>query len=512
MANSENLAGDQVELRPRPSGDSATKRVEIGPNKGWTWSDVARLLYTHNPFYVISAVLVLSGIYRVFSQGDMAGRAPLLMQLLCSYALILAVAAWLVIRFGRVWEDVRTVLLSILLLFAALSVAFDKTCLDDPADGAKYLGIGFAFCVALSVGLVFRCNARLGLPVVQPEHVVRGGQRTRPRFPGLFFDTAVASSHAGGAGNRRLFAECLGAKGSGHRAPGAFRAAFCGPGASGVQQRFLDMQIDSIGAPPWWTTGALIVFYALSWLRRLPVAEPCLVATVWFSTWLGLATVDRTTLANPSLWPTAVLAVMQLALAFKYRSIGRTVLAGLFGLHSLIITDQINWLDDWLVFQHGYYTIHSAVLVFLVWMLFSDGRVAWWLRGQSAYILMVLAVLAAAIYPFIFHDVPGGARLGYQVCLVMLAIACARRNRMLVSVAAIAVSATSLATTCWETTWYGVRYTPWGRGFVWWSGGLLCLAVALTISLIKGGALRSWWWRIRKKMNRPGEIRMSKPE
>ena len=134
-------------------------------------------------------------------------------------------------------------------------------------------------------------------------------------------------------------------------------------------------------------------------------------------------------------------------------------------------------------------------------MLLSSGRLAWWLREKSAFTLIVLAVLAATIYPFVFHDVPRGARLGYQVGLVMLAIAYARRNPKLVSFAAIAGSAISLATTGWETTWYGVRSTPWGRGFVWWSAGLFCLAVALTISLIKGGALRAWWWRVRKKMS-----------
>ena len=67
---------------------------------------VARSLYTHNPFYVISAGLILLGLYQAFRVGDAAVEHPWrLAAALCGYTTVMAATAFLVIKLGKVWED-----------------------------------------------------------------------------------------------------------------------------------------------------------------------------------------------------------------------------------------------------------------------------------------------------------------------------------------------------------------------------------------------------------------------
>lgn len=115
-------------------------------------------LSTDNPFYVLSALLMLVGLWTSF--GSNPGT---LMLGMAAYTLLLAVPACLLVRFGGVWEDVRTVLLVVVLMFLATSVTFDETLGRDPERGLGYSLFGLAFALALSEGLLR--VMRLRLPV-----------------------------------------------------------------------------------------------------------------------------------------------------------------------------------------------------------------------------------------------------------------------------------------------------------------------------------------------------------
>jgi hypothetical protein len=81
---------------------------------------------------------------------------------LAGYTLLLALTACLLVRCARVWDDMRTVLLLVVLMFLATSVTFDEVLVMDPQRGfICYLG-GFAFAVGVSE-LVLR-GIRLKLP------------------------------------------------------------------------------------------------------------------------------------------------------------------------------------------------------------------------------------------------------------------------------------------------------------------------------------------------------------
>jgi hypothetical protein len=97
---------------------------------------LVRLLYTHNPFYLISACLFTYGLkllFRVgdsailFQQGTVGYMQPVgLMGSLLAVTLLMATTAVLIVRLGHVWEDARSLVLIVLLMLLAISVSFDE--------------------------------------------------------------------------------------------------------------------------------------------------------------------------------------------------------------------------------------------------------------------------------------------------------------------------------------------------------------------------------------------------
>ena len=123
-----------------------------------------RLLYTHNPFYCVSTFLVLWGLAKSFSLDAATPRPELLMSGLAGYALLLAAVGCLLIRAGQLWEDIRTILLLIVLIFLAISMSFDEVLSADLATGRLYFLGGLAFSLVVSE-LVLR-GVRLRLPLL----------------------------------------------------------------------------------------------------------------------------------------------------------------------------------------------------------------------------------------------------------------------------------------------------------------------------------------------------------
>jgi len=110
-----------------------------------------RFLYNHNPFYVISAGFLLYGVKLVFRPGEVEYVDPwhLLTALSC-VTLAMASAAFGIVRFGKVWEDARSIILVLLLMFLAISVSFDEILNQQAWDAFRLLLTGFLFSVAVS--------------------------------------------------------------------------------------------------------------------------------------------------------------------------------------------------------------------------------------------------------------------------------------------------------------------------------------------------------------------------
>ncbi len=105
--------------------------METSKLPGWL-----RFIVFHNPFYLISTGLFVYGLKLLFRpdssdvlfQAGTVGYIPpwALMLSLSGVTLLMAVTAIAVIRLGKVWEDGRSLMLIVLLMFLAISVSFDE--------------------------------------------------------------------------------------------------------------------------------------------------------------------------------------------------------------------------------------------------------------------------------------------------------------------------------------------------------------------------------------------------
>lgn len=120
------------------------------------------VLYTHNPFYLLSTCFVLYAIKRAFQPGVAEYLNPwALMASLTGFTLLAAVTAWVVVRFGKVWEDARSIVLVLVLMFLAISVSFDELLNRHPDEAVRLLLFGFGFSVFVSEGVLRSCRIRL---------------------------------------------------------------------------------------------------------------------------------------------------------------------------------------------------------------------------------------------------------------------------------------------------------------------------------------------------------------
>src|SRR5690349_20314333 len=120
--NDSDLAAD-APLVDRPL--SATTQGHAVSNTTGRWVvHIGRLLYTHNPFYLISAWMVFSGLRASFPTSSSLINVWALSLCLIGYTVLLTVTAVLVIRIGKVWDDARSLFLLIVLMLLGISVTF----------------------------------------------------------------------------------------------------------------------------------------------------------------------------------------------------------------------------------------------------------------------------------------------------------------------------------------------------------------------------------------------------
>lgn len=109
-----------------PEPDFLGGELQATP-RGGPAGDLVRWIYTHNPFYALSAALVFWGLRSSFQTDGQSFQTVALMVGLVSYTLLLALTTYLVIRWGRVWEDGRSQLLLIVVMFLAIGISLMKT-------------------------------------------------------------------------------------------------------------------------------------------------------------------------------------------------------------------------------------------------------------------------------------------------------------------------------------------------------------------------------------------------
>jgi hypothetical protein len=112
-----------------------------------------RFLYTQNPFYLVGTFLVMFGFQQCLGREPSLATSRLLVEMLAGYTVLLTVVAMIVVRWGQVWDDARTILLVIVLLLCLLSTCLDFHFLHTfkaPWPGTQLLALGWAFSVLVS--------------------------------------------------------------------------------------------------------------------------------------------------------------------------------------------------------------------------------------------------------------------------------------------------------------------------------------------------------------------------
>jgi hypothetical protein len=134
-----------------------------------------KYVYTHNPFYAISAVLMLYATQAAYAKLELAPSNWWFMTgVLAAYTLVLATIGVWIVRWGKVWEDARSILLLLLVLFLAVSISADGLFVKAEASGAatSLLLCGFLFSAVVSEGVLWGAGVRLGARYRIPYHLL----------------------------------------------------------------------------------------------------------------------------------------------------------------------------------------------------------------------------------------------------------------------------------------------------------------------------------------------------
>lgn len=134
----------------------------------------ARFLYNQNPFYLVSAALVLYGFSVSVTQEELTNSAWVFASLFYGYTALLALSAWAIVKYGKVWDDARSILMVLLLLLLALSSGVDSLCVTTPSTAILLATVGFSFAVLLSEFLIRSLGIKFGSLFRGPLYLMLG--------------------------------------------------------------------------------------------------------------------------------------------------------------------------------------------------------------------------------------------------------------------------------------------------------------------------------------------------
>jgi hypothetical protein len=174
----EQLPQPSVPVTPVTDPPVSKSPVSVRPS-------LLKKLYNHNPFYALSAVLMLFSIRSMY--GDLAiGEINcwIMMGVMGGYTLFLAVSGWLIIRFGKVWEDARSIIVILLFLFMAISVSADDLFarVGSAREGVYIILVGYLFSAVVSELFLYGTGIRLGVLYRIPYHLILAAFFIAPWF------------------------------------------------------------------------------------------------------------------------------------------------------------------------------------------------------------------------------------------------------------------------------------------------------------------------------------------
>ncbi len=131
-----------------------------------------RFLCNSNPFYAISAVLVLLGLRASYDPDAASFPTWALLSGLAAYTMLLAGMACLLVRRGAVWDDVRTLVLLVAMVLLAIPAFFDDLLARDPSLGVPCELGGLLFALLISEALLRGLGLRFPAGFRVPYHLM----------------------------------------------------------------------------------------------------------------------------------------------------------------------------------------------------------------------------------------------------------------------------------------------------------------------------------------------------
>lgn len=146
---------------------------ETAPDETPQRSRLRRTLSPPNPFYLGSAAFILHSTgLGLHGQGDLP---PLvLMGLVGGYVLLMAMIAFGIVRLWNVWDDARSILLVVMLLFVELALAADQPLMEDRSTGLIMLFGGLAIAIAVTEIILRGLRMKLPLGYRGPLYLLWG--------------------------------------------------------------------------------------------------------------------------------------------------------------------------------------------------------------------------------------------------------------------------------------------------------------------------------------------------
>jgi hypothetical protein len=144
---------NENKTQPEQQHTSATEKIKQHDGSALnqiTVGDIVKKLYKTNPFYLISACLVLYASTRLFHTDNVFIDNLVPLAIMGVYTAILAGTAVFIARIGKVWDDAGTLLQINLMLFMAISVGLDGKIINDTTVGIGWVVAGLAVMLAIS--------------------------------------------------------------------------------------------------------------------------------------------------------------------------------------------------------------------------------------------------------------------------------------------------------------------------------------------------------------------------
>ena len=144
-------------------GKSKTKPDALSQPIDISFAKIATYLIDKNPFYLLSALLAIYAQSVLFTANPLRSDTELPAFILASYTALLAVAGTLIVRWGKVWSDARSVLLIVIMLLQIIPAGLDGILLNNSTPSA-WLWMGGMLAISVFASETLRRGLGIKLP------------------------------------------------------------------------------------------------------------------------------------------------------------------------------------------------------------------------------------------------------------------------------------------------------------------------------------------------------------